>query len=124
MSRWNFIVLFLLIGYFSYGQTFTLTADANKIIQNSTVSIQYKLDGAKGSGFKNPNFGSLELVSGPSQSTSMQIINGAMSQSQSFSYSLFRCILKIPLPLTPIESQSSTQAIIKSADPQVVYLFQ
>lgn len=89
MRNWIYIFSFCLFGACCFGQSFTLTADANKIVQNSTVQIQYKLDGAKGSGFKNPKFGALEVVSGPNQSSQTRIINGAMSQSKSFSYTLF-----------------------------------
>lgn len=89
MGRWIFSFIFCLIGIYSFGQSFTLTSDAKKVIQNSSFQVQYKLDGAKGRGFKNPNFGTLEVVSGPSQSSQTQIINGAMTQSQSYSYALF-----------------------------------
>jgi len=72
-----------------YSQSFSLRADANKVVQNSAFSVTYTLNGAKGSGFSTPDFGGLEVVGGPRQATSMKVVNGAVSQTQSFSYDLY-----------------------------------
>lgn len=89
MIRFLCILPLVLITHIAVGQSFVLTADASKVVQNSSVRITYTVDGAKGSNFRAPDFGSLEVVGGPSQSTSMTIVNGAMSQTQSFAYDLF-----------------------------------
>lgn len=59
----------------------------------STVSvgerfqISFSLNN-NGSGFKAPSFAGFEILSGPNQSTSMQFVNGNMSQSLTYSYVL------------------------------------
>jgi len=89
MKRSFSIFIFLLVSVFVFGQSFTLTSDAKKIVQGSSFTIKYTLDGAKGNNFSVSNFGTLEIIGGPNQSTSMSIINGAMTQSQSFSYTIY-----------------------------------
>ncbi|MCC7050808.1 MAG: protein BatD, partial [Bacteroidia bacterium] len=49
--------------------------------------VTYTLN-ANGNGFKAPSFSDFQFLGGPSQSTSMQIINGNMSQSISYTYYL------------------------------------
>ncbi len=97
------LLFFCFCSLFLFSQSFTLRSDASKVVQNSAFSVTYTLKGAKGSGFRTPNFGSLEVVGGPSQSNSMKVINGAVSQTQSFSYDLFASKLgKFKIPSSSI----------------------
>lgn len=103
MKRILGLLFFCFFGSSLFSQSFKLSADAQKVVQNSAISISYTLKGAKGSGFTTPNFGDLEVVGGPSQSSSMKIINGAVSQTQSFSYDLYVTKLgKVTIPAASI----------------------
>jgi hypothetical protein len=80
---------FLLMSYNVYAQRFTATADRTIIGQFDRIQIYYTLDGVDVNGisnFRQSGFGGLKVLSGPNQSTSMQIINGNVSGSMVFSY--------------------------------------
>jgi hypothetical protein len=55
---------------------------------NGVFDIQFELTNAQGSGFQPPSFGDFRVVGGPSRGQSTTIINGAMTSSESYSYSL------------------------------------
>jgi len=67
--------------------TFTATVDNNRIAMGEQLEITFTLNGS-GKNFQPPAFSDFVVPSGPNQSTSMQFINGAMSQSVSYSYVL------------------------------------
>ncbi len=74
---------------FVYAQSFRASADVTKTIEKSAFTVTFTLDGAKGSRFSPPNFSPFEVVNGPSQKTSMSIVNGAVSQFMAFEYTLY-----------------------------------
>jgi len=80
------ILLFSIIGQ---AQTFRATSDASKTIEKSAFTITFTLDGAKGSRFSPPDFTPFEIVSGPSQTTSMSNYNGVVTQLMAFEYTLY-----------------------------------
>jgi uncharacterized membrane protein len=64
------------------------TASGPKQIGNGEqFQVTYTLN-TNGSGLVSPTFPDFDLLGGPSQSTNMSIVNGAMSQSVSFTYYL------------------------------------
>ncbi len=64
------------------------TASGPKQIGNGEqFQVTYTLN-TNGSGLVSPSFPDFDLLGGPSQSTNMSIVNGAMSQSVSFTYYL------------------------------------
>lgn len=73
----------------------TKTADAQKLTASAPSQVQvgqrfqitWELN-ASGSNFVAPEITGFQVLSGPNQSTSMQFINGSMSQSTSYSYVL------------------------------------
>ncbi|MEM9548950.1 MAG: BatD family protein [Bacteroidota bacterium] len=88
--KWGLVAMWMVITiHFSFCQRFEASADVSKTLQNSAFTVRFSLSGAKGTNFSPPNFSPFEVVSGPSQQTSMSIVNGAMSQSMSFEYTLF-----------------------------------
>lgn len=89
MKRIVSLLIFSGCSLLAFSQSFTLKTDVSKVVQNSTFEVRYTLDGANGNGFVVPNFGGLEIVAGPRQSSSTRILNGAMSRTQSISYDLF-----------------------------------
>ncbi len=54
----------------------------------SVFEVQFELLNANGLDFRPPSFESFKVVGGPSIGSSTMVINGAVSRSQSWSYSL------------------------------------
>lgn len=72
-------------------QSFTASVDKNPVAEGERFEVSFTFEGSDINSvrdFRPPSFGNLKLLSGPNQSTSMQIINGAMSASRSWSYIL------------------------------------
>ena len=87
-----FAVIFALcITSASYAQSFTATVNQNPVSTSEPFELTFTFSGSDVNGISNfqaPSFGNFSVLSGPNQSTSMQIINGAVSGSRSFSYYL------------------------------------
>ena len=66
----------------------TVNLSTNKPAQHSVFEIQFELKDGSGSEFRAPSFEGFRVVGGPAVSSSTMIINGKMSRSQSWSYSL------------------------------------
>jgi hypothetical protein len=82
-----FSILFSLFYFNSFSQKFTAQTSKNQVGVGELFQISFTLN-SSGSNFKAPSLNDFEVYSGPNQSTSMQIINGNMSQSISLSYML------------------------------------
>ncbi len=84
------ILLFLgmFSGFSGLAVEIKLTASAPKQVGNGEqFQVTYSLN-TTGSGFVSPQFPDFDFLGGPSQSTSMSIANGAMTQSVSFTFYL------------------------------------
>lgn len=69
--------------------TFTASVDRPQVALGDYFEITFTLSGSTGGGnFHPPDFSNFVVASGPNQSTSMQIVNGAVSSSVSYSYAL------------------------------------
>ncbi len=69
--------------------SFTTVANTKDMGKTDYVQIQYIIENAKQiENLAPPDFPDFTIVHGPSQSTGMSIVNGAMSQSKSISYVL------------------------------------
>ncbi len=82
--------LFMLISLFSlqsFAQKFTAQTNKNKVSVGEVFQIAFTIN-TSASNFKAPSLSDFDVYSGPNQSTSMQIVNGSMSQSISLSYML------------------------------------
>ncbi len=55
MKRYLLVVLVLMRICTVHGQSFVMTTDTKKIVQNSSFNVQYTLNGAKGDRFKSPD---------------------------------------------------------------------
>ncbi len=93
--RITFSQIFLLLFFiFSSGAsnaqdpTFTSVVSTNKLIANTVFEIQFELNNAKGEDFTPPDFTDFKVVGGPSMGSSTMIVNGQVSRSQSWTYSL------------------------------------
>ncbi len=83
-------ILFLLVFASSaFAQSFNATVDKSTVGQNERFQVYFKMDGANVNQVKNfrgPVFRNFIILGGPNQSSSIQIINGQMSGSISYSY--------------------------------------
>lgn len=88
----QFAAVLLFAGNVIFAQQFNATVDKTVVGQNERFQIYFTLscpDINKASNFKAPSFSGLKVLSGPNQSTSMQIINGKMDASITLSYIVF-----------------------------------
>lgn len=87
----KYILLFklLLLPAVVSAQSFVANVDKNPVGVNERFQVTFTFSGEDINGVKNfkaPDFKNLYVLSGPNLSTSMQIINGAVSGSKSFSF--------------------------------------
>ncbi len=86
--------LFLAIFLFAtilQAQSFVATVDNNKVGDNDRFELKFTFEGKNLNALKNfkaPSLKDFRVLSGPNQSTSMQIINGVSSSSLTLSYIL------------------------------------
>ncbi|MEO6130621.1 MAG: BatD family protein [Saprospiraceae bacterium] len=67
---------------------FTATVASYKVVQNTIFEIRFELKNASGSNFQAPSFDNFKVISGPSISSSTMIMNGEVSRSESWNYTL------------------------------------
>ncbi|MFZ2863604.1 MAG: BatD family protein [Ignavibacteriaceae bacterium] len=83
--------VFIFLFHISIAQTFTATVDNNTVAENERFQLNFIFEGKELNALKNfnpPSFNNFKVLSGPNQSTSMQIINGVSSSSLTLSYIL------------------------------------
>jgi hypothetical protein len=83
-------ILLVLSSHVALADTrFTASVDNTTIPMGEYLEITFTLDGSTGgSNLHAPSFQDFMVLSGPNQSTSMQIVNGSMSSSVSYSFVL------------------------------------
>lgn len=75
----------------SFAQSFVATVDNNKVGENDRFQLEFTFEGKNLNALKQfnpPSLKDFRVLSGPNQSTSMQIINGVSSSSLTLSYIL------------------------------------
>jgi hypothetical protein len=85
-----FGILFLFVSIVK-AQSFVATVDNNKVAENDRLELRFTFEGKNLNALKNfnpPSLKEFRVLSGPNQSTSMQIINGVSSSSLTLSYIL------------------------------------
>ncbi len=83
------ICVLLIAAGFAAGDTFTASVDNNHVTTGDYIQITFTLEGSTGGkNFLPPSFNDFMILSGPNQSSSMQIINGSVSSSVTYSYVL------------------------------------
>jgi len=124
----NFILiagLMLLLPFHSLSQKLTAQVSKNKVYIGEVFQLSFTANGNM-SGFKAPNMPDFDVYSGPNQSTSVQVMNGSMSQTISYSYMIAaRKEGKFTIGAavasvnnTKAESNPITIEVIKGAAPQ------
>ena len=86
-----FFLIFLFYCGSILAQTFTASVDNNKVGINDRFQVSFTFSGTDINSAKNfspPSFQHFLILSGPNQSSSMEIINSAVSASLTFSYYL------------------------------------
>ncbi|HEX5112967.1 MAG TPA: BatD family protein [Saprospiraceae bacterium] len=68
--------------------SFTAQVSGHQVVQNGIFDIQFELSNAEGTDFQPPSFADFKVVGGPSRGQSMTSINGAVTSSETYSYSL------------------------------------
>ncbi len=89
----NFIKIFgiiiLILQNVGFSQTFSASTNSSTVGQSDQFQVSFTFSGSSVNGLSNfrpPSFSNFMVLSGPNQSTSMQIINGASSASITYSY--------------------------------------
>jgi hypothetical protein len=91
--KYGFVqVLLCFVTFIAHSQNVTFNAgvDKNPVSADEQFTLEFTVttNGAGPKNFKTPDLGKFLILSGPNQSTSMQIVNGSVSSSESFSYIL------------------------------------
>ncbi|MFI5251811.1 MAG: BatD family protein [Bacteroidota bacterium] len=82
-------VIFLSAGAFAQNGSFTASVDNDHVAVGDQFQLTFTFTGSQGgSNFRPPSFNDFYPLSGPNQSTNMQILNGAISSSISYAYIL------------------------------------
>lgn len=68
--------------------SFSVKVNHDSLLMGNQLKVTFSLANAQGSDFVAPEFEGFEVVSGPNMSSSMQVVNGAVSQSVSYTYYL------------------------------------
>ena len=80
-------ILFLCFAPDTFAQEFKATVSPATVAVGDQVQVSFSLNGS-GSNFQAPTFIDFNVLMGPSQSSNMQIINGSVSQSITYTYVL------------------------------------
>jgi len=67
---------------------FKALLNKNRVVMNEPFQVSFTLENADGKNFAPPSFTDFYVMGSPSQSNSMQFINGSMSRSFSYTYNL------------------------------------
>ena len=67
---------------------FDASTDAKQVVLNNYFEVTFTLKNANGTDFTPPSFEDFTVLAGPSTSSSMQIINGAVSREMAYSFTL------------------------------------
>lgn len=83
------LFLFLYLGMaWSQEAQFSVDLSIDSLLLGNRTKVTFTLENARGSNFVAPDFTGFQIYSGPNQSSSVSMINGVVSQQQSFSYYL------------------------------------
>jgi len=84
-----FIASFMMISVLAFSQEeakLTVEVSRDSILLGNYFEVKFKVENAAVENFEAPSFEGFTVVSGPNQSSSMMINNGAVTQSIAYSY--------------------------------------
>lgn len=67
---------------------FTVEVNTDSILLGNHFEVSFTLENGKGTDFRAPQFEGFNIVGGPNQSSSFSMVNGDVTQSQSYSFYL------------------------------------
>lgn len=83
------VATFVIFSLHLFGQiSFEVITDAQSVLQNSSFQLSFRLNNAQGSNFNAPDFSPFQVIAGPARSMQTSIINGAMTSSIGYVYTL------------------------------------
>ncbi len=135
-------VVFLLTFFEGHAQDglFIARVSATRIQQHTVVEVRFELRETGGADFVPPSFEPFRVVGGPSMASSTTLINGVMSRSQSWSYSLLavkpgkftigpatvtterKRISTRPIVLEVVEAENDTKPGVETGKSKPVFL--
>ncbi len=83
-----FILCCFSTSIFAQDAQFTVSVSTDSILLGNYIEVSFTLENAKGSNFDIPEFEGFDVVGGPNQSSSFQMVNGTISQEISYSFYL------------------------------------
>lgn len=87
VQKYAIFFLFLFLVFTSKAQHFTASSELSQVPLNYTFDVTYAVENGSLQKFSPPNFEGFD-VGGPAQSTNVSIINGRVSKSVSYTYTL------------------------------------
>lgn len=91
MIKVSILLTLLFISPYLWAQSFVASVSENQVSESDRFEVTFTFEGKNINALKNfsaPSFKDFRVLSGPNQSTSMQIINGVSSSSLALSYIL------------------------------------
>lgn len=84
------ILLSLFLGVAGWGlaqsASFKVQLSTDSLLLGNYTEVSFTLENANGRNFQAPSFEGFQIVGGPNQSSSFSMVNGAVSQSLSYTY--------------------------------------
>lgn len=112
MKKFAFFLAIILVDFYLLAQSFTASVDNTTVGSEDQFVVSFTFSGQDINGLKNftpPQWKDFLVLSGPNQSSSMQIINGAVSASLTYSYYLRpRTTGTFTIPSASIEQSGKT----------------
>ena len=87
MKTFTFI-LCSIISLWSFAQdpSFNISVSTDSVLMGNYIAVTFSIENGEGNNFEAPGFADFNIVGGPSQSSSISIINGVSTQSKSYTY--------------------------------------
>lgn len=82
------LLLFLSINLFAQDIKFEVSVSTDSVLMDNYFELSFQLENVSGNNFSAPTFEDFDVVGGPNQSMMTSYVNGAMSQSLSYTYYL------------------------------------
>ncbi len=67
---------------------FSVTVSTDSILMDNQFQVSFTLENVQGTEFEAPSFGEFDVLSGPNVSSSFSMMNGAVTQTVSYTYIL------------------------------------
>ncbi len=79
---------FILLSFWAKAQNFSAYTDAKDVVEGQAFNLVFEIKNLQNAEMSVPDFAPAKIVNGPFQSTSTRIVNGARSDSKTYTYQL------------------------------------